>query len=140
MTTTDGVASCPVGTRLPARVHVPTRGQLVRYAGAAHDFSAIHYDEEYARWRGFDNVIVHGFLKAGFLAELALDWAGGGSWFSSFGATYRGVDLVGTPLVCRGVVTALPGPGQVEVELWTESDGGRRTTTARGTIELRGDV
>lgn len=137
--TADPATAPSIGALLPVRVHVPTRAQLVRYAGAAHDFSAIHYDDAYARWRGFSNVIVHGFLKAGFLAELALDWAGPESWFSSFAATYRGVDLVGTPIVCRGIVKDLPGPGQVGVELWTEGEQGQRTTTAEGTIELRGE-
>jgi len=132
------VASVAAGDVLPPVVHVTTRAQLVRYAGAARDFSASHYDDRYARERGFPSVIVHGFLKAGLLADLALDWAGSGSWFRTFGARYRGIDLVGHPLVCRGVVLAVPTPDRVEVELWTESDQGERTTTATGTIQLGG--
>src|SRR5437868_2449449 len=91
------VTGTAVGDALPTRVHTTTTAQLVRYAGAARDFSGIHYDSAYARERGFPDVIVHGFLKAGFLAELAREWGGEGSWFRTFGARYQGIDVVGAP-------------------------------------------
>src|SRR5689334_4679410 len=94
-------ATVSPGDELPTAVHFPTTAQLVRYAGAAQDFSGIHYDERYARERGFPSVIVHGFLKAAFLAELAVQWGGPGSWFRRFAVRYRGTDLVGRAIVCR---------------------------------------
>lgn len=133
----DHIVAAGIGAELPVRVHTTTAAQLVRYAGAAHDFSAIHYDVDQARARGFGGVIVHGFLKAGFLAELARDWAGHGAWYRSFSARYAGVDLVGAPIVCRGRVSALDTDlSQVGVELWTIDVDGHRTTTAIGTIQM----
>lgn len=126
-----------VGQRLPVRVHTPTRAQLVRYAGAARDFSPVHFDESYARTRGFPDVIVHGFLKAGFLAELARAWAGETSWFRSFEATYRGFDIAGAPIICRGTVTDVDVPLlRLHLELWTENTSGTRTTTAAGVLQV----
>jgi hypothetical protein len=93
----DQLMHTEVGYELPARVRVTTTAQLVRYSGAAQDFSAIHHDAEYARRRGFDGVIVHGFLKAAFLAELGQDWAGPEAWYRTFGARYQGTDLVVEP-------------------------------------------
>ena len=86
----------------------------------------IHFDVDYARRRGFDGVIVHGLLKAAFLAELGQDWAGEGAWYRSFGARYTGTDLVGAPIVCRGRVASLdPTGGQIGLELWTENVEGQ---------------
>jgi acyl dehydratase len=133
----EHIATAGMGFELPARVHTTTAAQLVRYAGAAHDSSGIHYDVDYARRRGFDGVIVHGFLKAGFLAEMGRDWVGGDAWYRSFGARYTGTDLVGAPIICRGRLTDLDlAASQVGLELWTENVHGRKTTTATGIIQI----
>lgn len=127
-----------VGDELPPEVRFTTTRQLVQYAGAADDPSGIHYDSGYARRRGFPDVIVHGFLKAAFLADLATRWAGEGSWFRSYGARYQGVDVVGAPIVCRGHVTDIDAALlRISLELWTENAEGRRTTTATGVLQLR---
>jgi acyl dehydratase len=126
-----------VGAELPARVHTTTAAQLVRYAGAAHDFSGIHYDVDYARRRGFDAVIVHGLLKAAFLAELGQSWAGENAWYRSFGARYTGTDVVGAPIVCRGRISSLDDQhGRIGLALWTENVDGQTTTTATGLIQI----
>jgi acyl dehydratase len=127
--------SVRAGTELPASVHVTTTAQLVKYAGAANDYSGIHYDQEYARERGFPGVIVHGFLKAGLLASLATEWAGDGAWLSSFSARYVGLDVVGAPIVCRGRVDDVAADRtSVTLELWTENADGAVTTRARGVL------
>jgi hydroxyacyl-ACP dehydratase HTD2-like protein with hotdog domain len=126
-----------VGYELPVRVHTTTPLQLHQYSGAARDFSPIHHDVEYARRRGFEGVIVHGFLKAAFLAELGQDWAGQEAWYRSFGARYTGTDLVGLPIVCRGRVANLAvDEDRIGLELWTENVDGQITTTATGIIQI----
>lgn len=125
------------GTELPTEVRFTTTKQLVQYAGGANDYSGIHYDSAYARERGFADVIVHGFLKAAFLADLACRWGGEGSWFLTYSARYQGVDVVGSPITCSGrVVEVHPDEARVSLELWTENAEGRRTTTATGTLQL----
>jgi acyl dehydratase len=126
-----------VGAALPALVRVPTREQLVRYAGAASDYSAIHYDDGYAKARGFDSVIVHGLLKAAFLAQLVEQWMGEDAWIKRMSTEYRGVDLPGQPLICRGTVAAVEpsgGGGTVELDLWVENVHGDFTTRGRATV------
>lgn len=131
------LAIIAVGDILPAKVHTPTTAQLVRYAGAARDYSGIHYDTGYARQRGFPDVIVHGFLKAGFLAELGRDWGGHDSWYRRFSARYQGIDVVGSPIVCRGEIVSVDvALAQVELKLWTENAAGKTTTTATGVLEI----
>ena len=122
------------GERIGPLTMVATKTDLVKFAGSSQDFNLIHYDTDYAISRGFPTVIVHGFLKAGYLAQMALEWAGPGAWFSEFGATYRGVDLVGQPILCWGVVTKAE-KDRVEVELWTENVAQEKTTLSEGVIQ-----
>jgi hypothetical protein len=80
---------------------------------------------------------VHGFLKASFLAELGLEWAGKGSWFRKFGAKYKGIDIVGAPIICNGRVDQVwLDEGRAALELWTTSANGKTTTTATGIVQL----
>jgi acyl dehydratase len=123
------------GELLPDLVKSPTTHQLVQYAGASGDFYEIHYDQEFARATGLPDVILHGLLKAGFLAQLVTSAVGSGGILRSFEVTYRGIDLPGRPCRCRGLVTAVTD-GIAELEVWTEDPGGTRTTIGKATVEL----
>ena len=124
-----------VGTALPELVKHPTTRQLVQYAGASGDFYEIHYDQDYARSTGLPGVILHGLLKAGFLAQLVTSWAGVQARLKRFDVSYRGLDQPGRPCRCRGVVKSVEG-GTIELEIWTEDPEGNRTTLGNATVEL----
>jgi acyl dehydratase len=113
----------------------PTTRQLVQYAGASGDFYEIHYDQDFARSTGLPGVILHGLLKAGFLAQLVTSALGEGGRLRTFEVTYRGLDLPGLPCRCRGRVTSV-SDGIAELEVWTEDPEGSRTTLGRATIEM----
>lgn len=124
-----------VGQELPELVKHPTTRQLVQYAGASGDFYEIHYDQDYARSTGLPGVILHGLLKAGFLAQLVTSWAGAQARLKTFDVSYRGLDLPGRPCRCRGVVKSVEG-STAELEIWTEDPEGNRTTLGNATVEL----
>lgn len=67
------------GERAPVRSHRLTRTDLVRYAGASHDFNPLHHDEERARAAGQRGVFAHGMLAAGLLAGALTDLVGVGN-------------------------------------------------------------
>jgi acyl dehydratase len=127
-----------VGASLRPVVRVPTREQLVRYAGAANDFSPIHFDDANARSRGFSQIIVHGLLKAAFLGEMLESWSEPhGGWVRRIRTEYRGVDLPGEPLVCHADVTRKQvdeGRGLVDLELRVENARGETTTRGEATV------
>ena len=126
--------SAEPGQELPDLVKQPTTRQLVQYAGASGDFYEIHYDQEYARSVGLPGVILHGLLKAAFLAQLVTDWAGDAR-LKSFEASYRGMDEPGKPYRCRGRVKEVRAD-EVEVELWGEDPEGKRTTIGSAVLEM----
>jgi acyl dehydratase len=123
------------GQELPELVKHPTTRQLVQYAGASGDFYEIHYDQEFARSVGLPGVILHGLLKAAFLGQLVTSWLGAEGRLRSLEVSYRGLDLPGRPLRCRGRVRSVEG-SCAELELWTEDVEGRRTTLGSATVEL----
>ena len=128
-----------VGSEVPPLVKRPTTEQLVRYAGAANDYARIHYDEPYARFRGFPSVIVHGLLKAGCLGQMLCDWAGPKAWVKKMSTQYRHIDLPFHDLICKGKVTNKYVVGEeylVEVDIWVENDRGQVTTPGKATILL----
>jgi acyl dehydratase len=132
----DGIE---VGDVLRPEVRVPTREQLVRYAGAAHDFSAIHFDDENARSRGFDRVIVHGLLKAAYLGDMLESWSAPHGWVQKISTQYRGVDFPGEPMTCHAHVLNKSidrGQGAVDFDLWIESARGQTTTRGTATVVL----
>ena len=50
--------------------HLVTMTDIVRYAGAAGDFTPIHHDPEIARKSGYEQVFAMGMLVAGYLGSL----------------------------------------------------------------------
>lgn len=123
------------GQELPELVKHPTTRQLVQYAGASGDFYELHYDQDFARTAGLPGVILHGLLKAAFLAQVVTSWAGERARLETFEVSYRGLDFPGRPCRCRGVVKSVEGK-RVQVELWTEDPEGNRTTLGSATLEL----
>lgn len=125
------------GEELPSLVRVPTTATLVRYAAAADDYSPLHYDHIYARSRGYDGVIVHGFLKAGYLATMLEDWAGPNAFVERFRAEYRGPDYPDRNIICKGrVIRTIETVGKraADVALWTERVDGSVSTRGSATV------
>jgi acyl dehydratase len=123
------------GQELPELVKHPTTRQLVQYAGASGDFYEIHYDQDFARSMGLPGVILHGLLKAAYLAQLVTAWTGPSARLQALDVSYRGMDVPGRPCRCRGVVKSVDG-GTAEIEIWTEDPDGSRTTLGTATVEF----
>ena len=80
MTNRPSFDSVNIGDAPPPLVCDPlTRTQLVRYAGASHDFNPNHHDEVYARANGNKAVFGMGMLAGGYCARLVTDWLGDGA-------------------------------------------------------------
>ena len=102
------------------RVRV-TQADLVRYAGAARDFNAIHYDAAAAQEFGFDRPVAHGMLTLGRLLTRLAD---------RFGA-----DAI------RSSTTRFNGPAYVDSELeFTMAPAGDNRISATVTDEADGAV
>jgi acyl dehydratase len=117
--------------------------QLVVWAAGSGDFYQIHYDLNFAKSTGLDNIIVHGALKNAFLGQLLHDWVAPGGKIREFGCQYRGMDYPNQDIVCSGTVTKKYVDGKdhvVEVDIWTQNPQGQKTTpgTAKVVLPSRG--
>ena len=127
------------GEELPPMVKNPTTQQLVKYAGASGDYYQIHYDKDFAVNNDLDNVILHGALKNAFLGHLVTKWMGPEGDLKRLACQYRGMDIPGTPVTAKGVVTRKyqeKGANLVDCEIWLENQGGEKTTPGSATVAL----
>lgn len=127
------------GTEVPPLKKNATTQQLVRWAGASGDFYQIHYDKDFAQGTGLDGVIIHGALKSAWLGQLLGDWIGEGGKVKSYGCSYRGMDIPGEDLACKGVVTKKYVEGDehiVECDIWLEKASGEKTTPGTAALVL----
>jgi MaoC like domain len=132
-------AELSVGDELPAVTKTLDRAQLVKYAAGSGDFNPLHYDPEFPQALAIGDNIVHGRLKYAALGQLVSDWLAHDGWIRRISAQYRGMDRRGAPFVCKGAISALREDGDlklVELELWTESQAGQRTTTGAAEVVL----
>ncbi|MCH7842121.1 MAG: dehydratase [Chloroflexi bacterium] len=127
------------GTELPAVVKNPTTQQLVKYAGASGDYYQIHYDKDFAKNNDLDDVILHGALKNAFLGHLVTKWMGPNGDLKRLACQYRGMDIPGSPVTAKGVVTRKyeeKGVNLVDCEIWLENKDGEKTTPGSATVAL----
>ena len=124
---------------IPPLVKHPTTRQLVRWAGAAEDWYEIHYDKDFALSKNMPGVIVHGRLKAAFLSQLMTDWIGERGVVKKITCSYRGMDVPGVELICKGKVTnkyVKDDENFVECEIWVENSAGKKNTPGTALVTL----
>ena len=127
------------GAELPPLLKNPTTQQLVKYAGASGDYYQIHYDKDFAKNNDLENVILHGALKNAFLGHLVTKWMGLGGDLKRLSCQYRGMDIPGTPVTAKGVVTRKyqeQDANLVDCEIWLENKDGEKTTPGSATVAL----
>ena len=132
-------AELSVGDELPPLSKTLDRSQLVKYAAGSGDFNPLHFDPEFPQAAAIGDNIVHGRLKYAAMGQLVSDWLGHRGRIRRISAQYRGMDRRGAQFTCGGTISALRaehGRGAVELELWTEGEGGQRTTTGSAEVEL----
>jgi len=127
------------GGEVTPLVKEPTTRQLVMWAGAVGDYMPIHYDQEYARSRGLEGVIVHGQLVGAFLGQLMTDWVGGQGRLRKLSCSYKGMNYPGEAITLRGKVLRKyirGGEHFVECSLWAENPKGEKTASGAATVVL----
>jgi acyl dehydratase len=127
------------GEEITPLVKTPSTKQLVMWAGAVGDYMPIHYDQEYARSRGLEGVIVHGQLVGAFLGQLMTGWVGAEGSLRSLSCSYKGMNYPGEKITLRGKVTGKyvkKGEHLVECGLWAENPKGEKTASGTAVAVL----
>ncbi|MBW2060898.1 MAG: dehydratase [Deltaproteobacteria bacterium] len=124
---------------IPSLIKKPTPQQLVQWAGASGDFYQIHYDKDFALDNNLPGIIVHGAFKSAWLGQLLGDWVGLKGKIKIFSCGYRGMDVPGDTLTCKGTITNKyieGGEHLVELDIWLENGKGEKTTPGKAIVAL----
>jgi acyl dehydratase len=127
------------GQEIPALKITPSTQQLVHWAAGSGDFYQIHYDQDFAKSTGLQGIIVHGALKHALLGRMLWEWLRYDGKIKRYAVSYRGMDVPGQEMTCRGVVTKKRqenGENLVELDIWTENPQGQKTTPGTATVAL----
>lgn len=128
------------GDVLPELTKRPGVTQLVKYAAGSGDFNPLHHDFHFPQSKQLGSIIVHGRFKYAALGELVSNWLGHAGRIKRISCQYRGMDFPDRTFVCRGTVTRKweeNGEKLVALEVWTESDDGKKTTPGQAVVMLR---
>ena len=142
-TTTDVTAAAPnlatleAGQELPTMHKFPDEAQLFLYSAASHNPHRIHYDREYARFEGHEDIIVHGPLQGAWLTQFVTDWAGPAARLLGVTWQNRASGLTGEELVFSGTVASVDAEtGIVELEIAEHTSDGRLLMPATARVRL----
>ena len=127
------------GQEMPQLVKNPSTRQLVKWAGASGDYYEIHYDKDFAQSTGLDGCIVHGWLTFSFVAQMVTDWMGQDAFLKKVGVSYRGMNIPGQDIICKGTITSkyeADGDKIVECDIWAETSEGKKTTPGKAVVAL----
>ena len=113
-----------VGDEIPA-LTTPSvsRHTLALYCGASGDHNPIHVDLDFAKSSGLDDVIAHGMLSAGYLAQMLTNWIPQ-SALRSFNNRFTAMTQIGDTVTCSGkIVEKFEKDGEkfVRLELYTNT-------------------
>ena len=128
-----------VGQEVPSIKITPSTQQLVHWAAGSGYFYQIHYDQDFAKSTGLQGIIVHGALKHALLGRMLWEWIRYDGKVKRYAVSYRGMDVPGQEMICRGRVTGKRqenGENLVELEIWTENAQGQKTTPGTATVAL----
>ena len=127
------------GMSLPTLRKTPTPRQLVMWAGAAGEFSEMHYDINFAREKGFPGIVVHGMLMTSFLTQLLTDWMGEWGTLKKVKTRNEQFLLVNDEIVCQGSVAKKyreENEHCVVCELAAVKSNGERCVSATAVVAL----
>ena len=128
-----------VGMEIPPLVKETSPRMSAEWAGASGDYDPIHYDRAYARLRRFPDAVVNGRLKVAWLIQLMTNWIGDEGRLKKLGCQHRGMDIIGEPVTCKGVVTKKyveNGDHLVDCDIWTENPKGEKTSPGKAIVML----
>ncbi len=116
-----------VGEQIPELTVTVDETQMFFFSAATYNGHRIHYDKEWAKAEGYDDVLVQGPLQAALLARAIGDWIGGRGRLVSFSVQNRAVAHPGESLTFGGEVTGKrltgEGTGLVHLDIAGRRDG-----------------
>lgn len=111
-----------MATHLTPVTHHVTQTDLVRYAGASHDFNPIHFDDAIARQYGLPGIIAHGMFTMGLITRWLEPLLLEGYHVTEWSSRFRGMVPVNQTVVITGT-TEETAPSILELSVTVTIEG-----------------
>jgi 3-methylfumaryl-CoA hydratase len=133
-------AGVQVGDQLPPETKHITRLTLFLFGVSYFTSHRLHYDSEFARGQGFDDVLVTATLLSGYSAQMLARWAGADDALVALEERNVSPACAGQSLVISGRVTRTEpldtGGGLVRCELRIDRSDGSCVVTTNATLRM----
>ncbi|MFH1775051.1 MAG: MaoC/PaaZ C-terminal domain-containing protein [Chloroflexota bacterium] len=128
-----------VGSEIPLLLKRISRRQLASYAASTRDPYPVHYDRDFARAQGFEDICMDGPMGAAFMAELVIRWTGRQEPLRKLSITYRALVYPGDELSGSGRVMQVhlqDGVRFIECDIRLQNQHGKTVATGKATVVL----
>ena len=130
-----------VGQELPAFARTSGFAAWNRYAAVNNEFVYFHMDDEASLAAGYpDGAFGMGNLQIAWLHSMLREWLDPrGGRIVKFSCQLRGMSLKNRVVEAKGVITDLrasEGGTEIELDIWTDDDGGIRLAQGKATAAL----
>ncbi len=110
-----------------------------RYAAVNDEFVPIHMDDDAGRAAGYPSAFGMGNLQWAYLHNLLRDWIGDDGRIVKLSCEFRAANVKDQTVTAKGTVTRVQdeaGERVVELDVWTEEQGGSRLAPGQATVEF----
>jgi acyl dehydratase len=128
-----------VGDELPTFERATGFHNWNRYAAVNDEFVPIHMDDDAGRAAGYPSAFGMGNLQWAYLHNLLRQWIGDEGDILSLNCQFRSANVKGQTVTAHGTVTAVRDDGNrriVDLDVWTEEQGGTRLAPGRATVAV----
>ena len=107
MTALRPLETVNVGDELPPLTVTPTNVSIFLFGVAFWTPHRVHYDKEWARSEGYDDVLVTGPLMTGYLVRMLTAWSGDAMAVKRIALRNHAPAFAGDELTVRGAVSSV---------------------------------
>ena len=126
-----------VGDKLPTLQKGPiSYEQLIKYAGASEDYTALHLDNEFGKAAGFGGIIVHGMLSMAFVGEMISNCIGYDGRILKYGVRFKAIVKPTEVLNCEGEVIEKLPDNCVICKVAAVKQNGQQAVEGNATVRL----
>ena len=109
------------------------------YCKFVNEINPLHFDQEYARALGYENIVIAGIFTASLFPKVITDWLGMGARIERMRVKFEAPAYLNETVTYRGRVTRKAieeGVKRLECEVWSESTDGERLALAAVTLRF----
>ena len=136
MTALRSHSDVKVGDELSPLTVTPTNVSIFLFGVAFWTPHRVHYDREWARSEGYDDVLVTGPLMTGYLVRMLTAWSGDAASVKRLALRNHAPAFAGDELTVRGAVASVTPDGEAVIAVSIVKDGTAEVVSGEAAVGL----